>query len=242
MPRKYWTDGSNTATVGTIWTEGDGVLDLRPRTIRLAVREGSVTIPSSHEVTLMLQAWTAGDQSALEKLTPLVEVELRRLARHYLAQERSDHTLQTTALINEAWLRLIDWKQVSWQSRAHFFGVSARLMRYILVDFARVRKQQKRGGRAQHVSLDEAAAISADRSDDFVALDDALHALARYDPRKCQIVELRFFGGLSVNETAEAMQLSPITIIREWNKAKAWLYQELNPEPYDATRSVAPDR
>jgi RNA polymerase sigma-70 factor (ECF subfamily) len=116
------------------------------------------------------------------------------------------------------------------------------LMRYILVGFARTRKQQKRGGRAQHVSLDEAAAVSVDRSDDLVALDEALHALARYDPRKCQIVELRFFGGLSVNETAEVMRLSPITIIREWNKAKAWLYQKLNPEPYDGARTVAADR
>jgi RNA polymerase sigma factor (TIGR02999 family) len=201
-----------------------------------------VTVPSSHDVTLMLQAWTAGDQSALEKLTPLVEAELRRLAHHYLARERSDHTLQTTALINEAWLRLIDWKQVSWQNRSHFFGVSARLIRYILVGFARTRKQHKRGGRAQHVSLDDAAAVSVDRSDDLVALDEALRALARYDPRKCQIVELRFFGGLSVNETAEVMRLSPITIIREWNKAKTWLNQELNPEPYDGARTVAPDR
>ena len=201
-----------------------------------------MTVPSTHDVTLMLQAWTAGDGSALEKLTPLVEAELRRLAHYYLSRERSDHTLQTTALINEAWLRLIDWKQVSSRNRAHFFGVSARLMRYILVDFARTRKQQKRGGRAQHVSLDEAAAASVDRSEDLVALDDALQALARYDPRKCQIVELRFFGGLSINETAEAMRLSPITVIREWNKAKAWLYQELNPEPDDGARTVAPDR
>jgi RNA polymerase sigma factor (TIGR02999 family) len=201
-----------------------------------------VAIPSSDEVTLMLQAWTAGDRSALEQLTPLVEAELRRLAHHYLAQERSGHTLQTTALINEAWLRLIDWKQVRWQDRAHFFGVSARLMRYILVDFARERKRQKRGGRARHVSLDDAATVSADRSDDLVALDDALRDLAQYDPRKCQIVELRFFGGLTVTETAEAMNLSPITIIREWNKAKAWLYQELNPEPCDGARTVAPDR
>ncbi len=197
---------------------------------------------SSHELTAALQAWRAGDQSALEKLTPLVDAELRRLARYYLARERSDHTLQTTALINEAWLRLIDWKQVSWQDRAHFFGVSARLMRYILVDFARTRKQQKRGGAAQHLPLDQAAAICVDRSDDLVALDDALQTLGRYDPRKCQIVELRFFGGLTVNETAEAMRLSPITIIREWNKAKAWLYQELDPEPSHGSRALAPDR
>lgn len=189
-----------------------------------------MTMPASHEVTLMLRAWSDGDQSALEKLTPLVEAELRRLAHHYLAQERPDHTLQTTALINEAWLRLIDWKQVDWQNRAHFFGVSARLMRYILVGFARARKQQKRGGAAHQVPLEEAAAVSADRSDDLVALDDALQALAKYDPRKCQIVELRFFGGLSVDEAAEVMKLSPITIIREWNKARAWLYQELSAE------------
>jgi RNA polymerase sigma factor (TIGR02999 family) len=181
----------------------------------------------------MLQAWGEGDQSALAKLTPLVEAELRRLAHHYLAQERPGHTLQTTALINEAWLRLIDWKQVSWQNRAHFFGVSARLMRYILVGFARARKRQKRGGAAQQVSLEEAATIAAERSDDLVALDDALQALAKYDPRKCQIVELRFFGGLTVDEAAEVMKLSPITINREWNKAKAWLYQELSEEKLD---------
>src|SRR4026208_855279 len=140
-----------------------------------------MTVPSSHEVTLMLQAWGEGDQAALDKLTPLVEAELRRLARHYLAQERPGHTLQTTALINEAWLRLIDWKQVSWQNRAHFFGVSARLMRYILVGFARARRLQKRGGGAQEVSLEEAVAVSADRSDDLVALDDAMQLLAKYD-------------------------------------------------------------
>jgi RNA polymerase sigma factor (TIGR02999 family) len=201
-----------------------------------------VDIPSSHDVTLMLQAWTAGDRSALERLTPLVEAELRRLAHHYLARERPGHTLQTTGLINEAWMRLIDWKRVSWQSRAHFFGVSARLMRYILVDFARREKQQKRGGAARHVSLDEAAVVSEGRSDDLVALDDALRGLAHYDPRKAQIVELRFFGGLTVNETAEVLSLSPVTVIREWNKAKAWLYRELNPEPHDGSRTVAPDR
>jgi RNA polymerase sigma factor (TIGR02999 family) len=199
-------------------------------------------VPFSHDVTLMLRAWGEGDQSVLERLTPLVEAELRRLAHHYLTQERSGHTLQTTALINEAWLRLIDWKQVSWQNKAHFLGVSARLMRYILVDFARARKQQKRGGAAQHVSLDEAALVSADRTEDLVALDDALQALGKYDPRKSRIVELRFFGGLSVNETAEVLRLSPITIIREWNKAKAWLYQELSPEPDHGVPPVAPDR
>ena len=193
-----------------------------------------MTIPS-HEVTLMLQAWGKGDHAALEKLTPLVEAELRRLARHYLAQERPGHTLQTTALINEAWLRLIDWKQVSWQNRAHFFGVSAHLMRYILVGFARERQQQKRGGGAQLVSLDEAVTISTERGSDLIALDDALQTLEKYDPRKCRIVELRFFGGLSVEEAAEVMNLAPITIIREWNKAKAWLYQELSAETSDGS-------
>ena len=198
--------------------------------------------PSPHEISQLLHAWGEGDASAFDRLMSIVYDELRRMARRHMARQSPDHTLQTTALINEAWLRLIDWKRVSWQNRAHFFGVSARLMRYILVDFARTRKQQKRGGRAPHVPLDEAAAVSADRSEDLVALDDALNALAKYDARKCQIVEMRFFGGLSVNETAEAMGLAPVTIIREWNKAKAWLYQELNPEPDDGTRSMAPDR
>jgi len=192
-----------------------------------------MAVPSSHQVTLMLQAWSEGDQTALEKLAPVVEGELRRLARHYLAQERPGHTLQTTALINEAWLRLIDWKQVRWQNRAHFFGVSARLMRYILVGFARARKLQKRGGTARRVSLEEAATVSADRSDDLLAVEDALQALAKYDARKCQIVELRFFGGLSVEEAAEVMKLAPITIMREWKKAKAWLYRELAAEKGD---------
>ena len=201
-----------------------------------------MAVPSSHELTAALQAWTAGDESALEKLAPMVEAELRRLARHYLARERPGHTLQTTALINEAWLRLIEWKRLSWQDRAHFFGVSARLMRHILVDFVRDRQRLKRGGAALHVPLDEAVVVASDRPVDLVALDDALKSLSRYDPRKCQIVELRFFGGLTVNETAVAMRLSPITIIREWNKARAWLYQELNPEPGDGDRPLAPDR
>jgi RNA polymerase sigma-70 factor (ECF subfamily) len=199
-----------------------------------------VAAAPSHDLTAALQAWTAGDHTALERLAPLVNAELRRLAHSHLARERPGHMLQTTALINEAWLRLIDWKQASWQHRAHFFGVSARLMRYILVDFARTRNQQKRGGAARHVSLDEAAAVCAGRGEELIALDDALQALSQYDPRKCQIVELRFFGGLTVNETAVAMRLSPITIIREWNKAKAWLYQAL--ESRDGPRALAPDR
>ena len=192
-----------------------------------------MAVPSSHDLTACVAGLDAGDTSALERLTPLVEAELRRLAHHYLARERSDHILQTTALINEAWLRLIDWQQVSWQNRAHFFGVSARLMRYILVDFARARNQQKRSGAARRVSLDEAAAVSAERSEDLVALHDALQTLERYDARKCQIVELRFFGGLTVKRPQKSWGFLAITIIREWNKAKAWLYQELNPERGD---------
>jgi RNA polymerase sigma factor (TIGR02999 family) len=241
--RKEDVDDCAEPTAGQAgWSGAGSCGSLSPSIDQTSILEGHMAAPSSHEVTLMLQAWGKGDTSALERLTPLVEAELRRLAHHYLAQERSDHTLQTTALINEAWLRLIDWKQVTWQNRAHFFGVSARLMRYILVDFARERKQQKRGAGAPHVSLDQAAAVTAERHDDLVALDDALHTLARYDARKCQIVELRFFGGLTVEETAEVMSLSPITIIREWNKAKAWLYQELSQEPDDGARTVAPDR
>jgi RNA polymerase sigma factor (TIGR02999 family) len=189
-----------------------------------------MTSTSPQELTAALRAWTAGDQSALERLAPLVEAELRRLAHIYLARERSDHVLQTTALINEAWVRLIDWKQVSWQDRAHFFGVSAKLMRYILVGFARTRTRQKRSGAARHVPLAEADMVTANRRLDLVALDEALKDLERYDPRKCRIVELRFFGGLTVDETAEVLRLSPITIIREWNKTKAWLYRELGPE------------
>ncbi len=184
--------------------------------------------PSSHKVTELLHAWRQGDQSALEQLVPLVEAELHRLAHRYLAQERSGHTLQTTALVNEAYLRLIDWKNVEWQDRAHFFGVAARLMRYVLVGYAKRRPQHKGAGEWQQVSLDQALEVTPERSANLVALDDALNALAAFDPRKSQIVELRFFGGLSVEETAEVLQVAPITVMREWNKAKAWLYDELS--------------
>lgn len=184
--------------------------------------------PSQQEITELLQAWRQGDQSALERLVPLVEAELRRLARRYLAGERFGHTLQTTALVNEAYLRLIDWKNVEWQDRAHFFGVAARLMRYILVSHAKRQPRRKAG--LQQVSLDEALEVSPERGADLVALDDALNALTVYDPRKGRIVELRFFGGLSVEETAEVLRIAPITVIREWNKAKAWLYAELSGE------------
>ena len=184
-------------------------------------------MPSAREVTQLLIAWSDGDESALEKLTPLVHAELYRLAKRYMAREGQGHTLQATALVNEAYLRLIDWKNVRWQNRAHFFGVSANLMRRILVDYARSRNYQKRGGGAHKVPLDEAAVVSRERAADFVALDDSLNALAEVDPRKSKIVELRFFGGLSVDETAEVLKVSSRTVMREWSLAQAWLYREM---------------
>lgn len=181
---------------------------------------------SKHEITCLLAAWSDGDRQALEKLVPLVHAELHRLARRYLSHEQPGHTLQTSALVNEAYVRLIDWKNARFENRAHFFGVAAKLMRRILVDFARSRSHAKG---AQQVSLDQALIISNEPSSDLIALDDALKALAEVDPRKAQIVELRFFGGMSVEETAELLKISPVTVIREWNRAKAWLYCELSP-------------
>ncbi|MGI8998061.1 MAG: sigma-70 family RNA polymerase sigma factor [Pyrinomonadaceae bacterium] len=179
--------------------------------------------PTPHELTQLLVAWSDGDKAALDKLTPLVYEELRRLAHQYMSQERPGHTLQTSALVNEAYLRLIDQKDVHWQNRAHFFGIAAQMMRRILVDHARQRRYAKRGGDARRVSLDEAMIVSNERAADVVALDDALNGLAEIDPRKSQIVELRFFGGLSIEETAEVLKVSPGTIMREWTLAKAWL-------------------
>src|SRR5262245_32993344 len=184
--------------------------------------------PSTHEVTQLLLAWSDGDQTALEELTPLVYVELHRRAERYMRHERAGNLLQTTALVNEAYVRLIDLKQVRWQNRAHFFGVAAMLMRNILVDFARERLQAERGGYKQQVSLEEAAVVSKERCADFIALDDALKSLAEIDPRKSRMVELRFFGGLSVEETAEALNVSPRTVMREWSLARDWLYRELS--------------
>ena len=184
-----------------------------------------MAVPSPTEITALLQAWRRGDSSALEQLVPLVQAELHRLAHRYLSQERPGHTLQTTALVNEAYLRLMDWKNVQWQDRAHFIGVAAHLMRHVLVGYAR---HQPQGKAAQYVSLDQAMEVVPKRSPDLVALDAALNALAAFDPRKSQIVELRFFGGLSVEETAEVLQVAPITVTREWSKAKAWLYDELS--------------
>ena len=188
--------------------------------------------PSAHEVTELLQAWSAGDREALERLTPIVHAELHRIAKRYISRERPGHTLQTTALVNEAYVRLIDWKNVRWQNRAHFFGVSAQLMRRILVDFAR-RRPRLKSMEIRHVAIDEAFILPAQRDADLVALDEALTALAEIDERKARIVELRFFGGLSFEEVAEVMKLSKITIVREWNKAKVWLFRELNPRAND---------
>jgi RNA polymerase sigma factor (TIGR02999 family) len=180
------------------------------------------------EITHLLLAWGEGDQLALEKLMPLVYEELRRVARHYMNRQRPGHTLQTTALVNEAYLRLIDSSKVQWQNRAHFFAVSAQLMRRILVDFARERTSLKRGEGARQLSLDQALEISSERSADLIALDDALKTLARMNSRQSQIVELRYFGGLSEEETAEALKISQRTVRRDWSLARAWLYRELS--------------
>jgi len=186
--------------------------------------------PASHEITGLLVAWGNGDQSALEHLAPLVQSELHRLAHHYMGHERAGHTLQTSALINEAYIRLIDWKNVQWQNSAHFFAVSAQLMRRVLVDFARDRQYLKRGGGALRVTLGEAAAITVERGADLVALDEALTALAEVDQRKGQVVEMRFFGGLSVEEVAEVLKVSKETVMRDWRLAKVWLLRELGRE------------
>jgi RNA polymerase sigma factor (TIGR02999 family) len=176
----------------------------------------------------LLLAWGRGDRSALDELAPLVLQELRRLARLQMRGERHNHTLQTTALVNEAFIRLIDLRRIRWQDRAHFLALSARLMRRILVDYARSRNYQKRGGGAATVALDDVLVASPERGADLVALDDALEDLARVDARKSQVVELRFFGGLSVEETAEALHVSPETVLRDWRLAKAWLLREIS--------------
>jgi RNA polymerase sigma factor (TIGR02999 family) len=184
--------------------------------------------PSTHEVTRLLVSWCEGDEAALGQLMPLVHGELLRLARNYMARERPGHTLQPTALVNEAYMRLVDWKNVRWQNRAHFFGVAAQMMRRILVDFARRRPALKRDGGARLVTLGEADGLPHESPADLLTLDEALDALAAFDPRKVAIVELKFFGGLSVEETAEVLKVSPTTVMREWAKAKAWLYRELS--------------
>lgn len=185
---------------------------------------------SSKEITRLLVAWTDGDDAALNQLAPLIHTELHRLAHQYMRRERPGHLLQTSALINEAYIRLIDWKNVRWQNRAHFFGVAAQLMRRILVDFARDRQYLKRGGDAFQVSLSEAASFVVHRSGDFVALDEALKALAEVDPRKVKVVEMRFFAGLSVEEVAELLNVSKETVMRDWRLAKVWLLRALDGE------------
>ena len=183
--------------------------------------------PPAHQITQMLVRWRAGDQRALDELMPLVYDELHRLAAHYLRGERRGHTLQTSALVNEAYLRLAGHEEIQWQNRAHFFAIAAQAMRRILVDHSRRRGNQKRGGDVPKVALDEALIVSADRAAEVVALDDALTRLAEIAPRKSQLVELRFFGGLSIEETAEVLKVSPGTVMRDWTFAKAWLLREI---------------
>jgi RNA polymerase sigma factor (TIGR02999 family) len=187
-----------------------------------------MTHSPKYELTQLLNAWSEGDRAALDELTPLVYEELRRLARRHMNRERKGHTLQTTALVNEAYLRLFNREQLHWQNRAHFFAIAAQLMRCILVDHARGQASQKRGGKPLKISLDEGAVIANERSSEVIALDEALKGLAAIDLRQSSIVELRFFGGLSVDETAEVLALSPATIKREWRSAKLWLHREIS--------------
>ena len=198
---------------------------------RLERRDGSA------DITQLLRAWTEGDQRALSELTPAVYVELHRLAHRYMRRERPGHSLQTTALVNEAYLRLVDYTRMQWQNRAHFFAVSAQLMRRILVEHAR-RHNVKRGRGVRHVTLDEALVVNGDPGVDLVALDDALNALGRVDPRKVQVVEMRFFGGLSVDETAAVLKVSPVTVRRDWSSAKIWLYRTMTGRTNDELGSI----
>jgi RNA polymerase sigma factor (TIGR02999 family) len=189
-------------------------------------RVSSTGRAAKDQVCELLRAWSDGDTSALERLAPIVYDELHRLARRYMRGERPGHSLQTTALVNEAYMRLVGYERMEWQNRAHFFAVSAQLMRRILVEHAR-RHNLKRGGGVPHVSLDEAALVGSVRAADLVALDNAMNTLAQLDPRKAQVIEMRFFGGLSVDETADVLKVSPATVMRDWSTAKAWLYREL---------------
>jgi RNA polymerase sigma factor (TIGR02999 family) len=195
---------------------------------RIGSTGGTLSRQPSGSVTQLLRAWSDGEEGALERLTPLVEAELRRLARGYMGRERRGHTLQTTALVNEAFLRLTDAQDVRWQDRAHFLGISARLMRRVLVDHARSHACRKRGGDAQRMTLKEGLLASPERALNVIALDRALETLATVDARKSQVIELRFFGGLSVGETAEVLRVSPDTVKRDWRLAKLWLLRELD--------------
>jgi RNA polymerase sigma-70 factor (ECF subfamily) len=183
--------------------------------------------PRQHEITRLLAQWREGNQSALDELYPLVYDELHRLARRYMSRERKGHTLQTTALINEAYVRLIDQKNVPWANRSHFFAISAQIMRRILIDHARRNAYAKRGGGAQQVSLEEAATVVPNQSEEMLRLDEALKSLAEMDPRRSQVVELRYFGGLNNEEIAGVLHISENTVTRDWNMARAWLYQQL---------------
>ena len=218
----------------------EGTISSIGRTLMPGQNE-EVAAASSSEVTALLQAWSDGDRGALDRLTPIVYDELRRLARRYLRWERTGHSLQTAALVNEAYMRLVDYKRMQWQNRAHFFAVSAQLMRRILVEHAR-RHNLKRGGALQRISLEEAIEVAGGRAANLVALDDAMNALARLDSRKARVVEMRFFGGLSVEETAEVLKVSPITVMRDWNTAKAWLYRELTGGTTDGRQSMETSR
>lgn len=183
--------------------------------------------PSATEVTQLLLDWSNGNQAALDRLTPLVYDELHRLAHQHMSRERGSHTLQTSALVNEVYLRIVDQRNVHWQNRSHFFSIASRLMRRILVDHARAHHYAKRGGGAARLSLDEAALVAEERGQELIALDEALTSLAAIDQRKCQVVEMRFFGGMSVEEAAEALGVSKITVKRDWSTAKAWLQREM---------------
>lgn len=189
---------------------------------------------SPHDVTRLLHDWSEGDAGAAERLMPLVYDELRKLARAYLRRERTDHTLQPTALVNEAYLKLVDQSRVNWQNRSHFYGIAAQMMRRVLVDHARSHAAGKRGGLRHKLSLDDANVPPEERAAELIALDEALQTLARLFPRKCQVIELRFFGGLSVEETASVLGISDKTVMREWQSAKLWLYRELDREGAEA--------
>jgi len=193
---------------------------------------------SPEEITELLQAWSKGEQAAFDQLAPIVYAELRRLARRYMANERPDHTLQPTALVHEAYMRLADFRDLTWKNRFHFFAISSQVMRHVLVDFARSRERRKRGGSARRLSLDECASLAADHDGALLALDDALNALASEDARKCRVVELKFFGGLSTGEIAESLHVSEETVLRDWKLAKLWLLREMSTKEPSATQKI----
>ena len=204
-----------------------------PRTAPCGAEGSRMPTPEPQRLTQLLVAWSDGDQKALDELFPLVYEELRQMARRQMRRERPGHTLRTTALVNDAYLRLVDQRVVRWQNRAHFFAIAAQMMRRILVDHARAKRYEKRGGGAVHVPIEEAAVLAHGKEAEIIALDEALHALAEIDPRRARVVELRYFGGLSNEEIGEVLKVSPNTVTRDWNMARAWLYQELSGEKPD---------